>query len=47
MYLGPEGMGQIGNFMGVVTILSLIAEGGVVNGVIKYVAALRHEKKNC
>lgn len=45
VYLGPEGMGQIGNFMSVVTILSLIAGGGVVNGVIKYVAALRHEKK--
>lgn len=45
VYLGPEGMGQIGNFMSVVTILSLVAGGGVVNGVIKYVAALRDNKK--
>lgn len=45
VYLGPGGMGQIGNFMSVVTILSLLAGGGVVNGVIKYVAALRANKK--
>lgn len=45
VYLGPEGLGQIGNFMSVVTILSLIAGGGVVNGVIKYVAALKNERK--
>lgn len=45
VYLGPEGMGQIGNFMSVVTILSLVAGGGVVNGVIKYVAAFRTNKK--
>ena len=46
VYLGPEGMGQIGNFMSMVTILSLVAGGGIVNGIIKYVAAFKDDKKS-
>ncbi|MNO29108.1 Lipid III flippase [compost metagenome] len=38
IYLGVDGMGQLGNFMSAVSFLSLLAGGGVVNGVIKYVA---------
>lgn len=36
MYLGAEGMGQLGHFMSTVTLLSLLAGGGIVNGLIKY-----------
>lgn len=38
LYLGPEGMGAVGHFMSVATIMSLVAGGGIVNAVIKYVA---------
>lgn len=38
IYLGVDGMGMLGNFMSLVTFLSLLAGGGIVNGVIKYVA---------
>ncbi|SUQ62150.1 Lipid III flippase [Pseudomonas wadenswilerensis] len=34
-------MGQLGNFMSAVTFLALLAGGGIVNGVIKYVAEYR------
>ncbi|WP_324730745.1 O-antigen translocase [Pseudomonas paeninsulae] len=39
--LGPEGLGTLGHFMSAVTILSLLAGGGVMNGIIKYVAEYR------
>lgn len=45
IYLGTDGMGAVGNFMSLATLLSLIAGGGIVNGVIKYVAALRDRNK--
>ena len=41
VYLGPEGMGRLGHFMNVVTILSMLAGGGILNGVMKYVAEYR------
>lgn len=45
IYLGSDGMGAIGNFMSLATLLSLIAGGGIVNGVIKYVAAFKGRNK--
>lgn len=38
VYLGAEGLGSLGQLMSFVTILSLIAGGGITNAVIKYVA---------
>ncbi|WP_238474353.1 O-antigen translocase [Pseudomonas cavernae] len=38
MYLGVEGLGKLGNFMNAVALLYLLAGGGVINGVVKYVA---------
>nr|WP_283245278.1 O-antigen translocase [Pseudomonas sp. PCH44] len=38
VYLGVEGMGRLGNLMSAVLFLSLLAGGGIQNGVIKYVA---------
>lgn len=45
VYLGVEGMGMLGHFMSAVTILSLMAGGGVVNGVIKYVAEYKYRPR--
>lgn len=45
VYLGAGGMGQLGHFMSAVTILSLLAGGGVVNGLIKYVAQYKKQPK--
>lgn len=39
--LGVEGLGQLGNFMSAVLFLSLLAGGGIQNGVIKYVAEFK------
>lgn len=45
VYIGPEGLGKIGNFMSLLTILSLLAGGGVLNGLIKYVSEYKNQKK--
>lgn len=37
-YLGTAGLGALGNFMSLATIVSMLAGGGVTNGIIKYVA---------
>ncbi|HWX00138.1 O-antigen translocase [Collimonas sp.] len=36
--LGPEGFGRLGHFMSMITILTVLAGGGVLNGIVKYVA---------
>lgn len=43
VYLGASGMGLLGNFMSLVAILSLMAGGGISNGVIKYVAEYKKQ----
>ncbi|MDH0629782.1 O-antigen translocase [Pseudomonas mosselii] len=45
VYLGVEGLGALGNLMSAVLFLSLLAGGGIQNGVIKYVAEYRHKPK--
>ena len=35
---GPQGLGLLGNFMSLVSIASSLAGGGVVSGIIKYLA---------
>lgn len=45
MYLGVDGLGRLGNFMNIVAILYLLAGGGVINGVIKYVAEYQSRPK--
>ncbi|CAJ0686509.1 O-antigen translocase [Ralstonia wenshanensis] len=44
-YLGAAGLGALGNFMSLTTIVSMLAGGGVTNGVIKYVAEYKGAKK--
>ena len=43
-YLGPEGLGRLGHLMTLVTLLSVIAGGGIINGIIKYVAEYKTNK---
>jgi PST family polysaccharide transporter/antigen flippase len=38
IYLGPTGFGRLGHFMSLIAILSVLSGGGVLNGIIKYVA---------
>lgn len=37
-YLGADGMGQLGQFMSMSTMVYMVAGGGITNAVIKYVA---------
>lgn len=43
-YLGAEALGQLGNFMSVLTLLGIIAGGGIINGVIKYTSEYKFNK---
>lgn len=41
VYVGPDGLGKMGQFMSLMTIMGTLAGGGIGNGVIKYVAEYR------
>ena len=41
MTLGTDGFGRLGHFMSLVSILSVLAGGGILNGIVKYVAEYR------
>lgn len=41
VYVGIEGFGRLGNLMSFVTILTMLAGGGIVNGLIKYTSEYR------
>ncbi len=42
VYLGPEGFGRLGHFMSLIAILGVLAGGGVLNGIVKYVAEYKN-----
>ena len=42
--MGPEGLGQLGQFLSFATILALLAGGGVTNGVIRYVSEYKDDR---
>ncbi|MGZ8944485.1 MAG: O-antigen translocase [Methylococcaceae bacterium] len=42
IYLGPEGFGQLGHFMSLIAILGVLAGGGVLNGIVKYVSEYKN-----
>lgn len=46
LYLGPDGLGKLGHFMSLTSILALLAGGGIAHGVIKYSAEYRSDKFN-
>ena len=41
VYLGPDGIGQLGHMMSVVSVLTVLSGGGIINGVVKYTAEYR------
>lgn len=40
-HLGPAGLGLLGHFLSLVSITTMLAGGGIANGIIKYVAEFR------
>lgn len=40
---GPEGVGKLGQFMSLMSVLAVLAGGGISAGVVKYVAEYRHD----
>jgi PST family polysaccharide transporter len=40
---GPEGVGRLGQFMSLMSVLAVLAGGGISAGVVKYVAEYRHD----
>lgn len=44
LYTGPEGLGKMGQFMSLMTIVGVCAGGGISNGIIRYVA--EYQKTN-
>jgi len=43
IYLGPEGFGRLGHFMSLIAILSVLAGGGILNGMVKYVSEYKQQ----
>lgn len=43
IYLGPTGLGKLGHFMSLISILSVMAGGGILNGVVKYVSEYQND----
>jgi PST family polysaccharide transporter len=41
LFAGPEGVGKMGQFMSVMSLLAVLAGGGIASGVTKYVAEYR------
>ncbi|GGA03089.1 O-antigen translocase [Dyella caseinilytica] len=42
-YAGPQGVGRLGQFMGLMSLLAVLAGGGISSGIVKYVAEYRHD----
>jgi PST family polysaccharide transporter len=40
---GPEGVGKLGQFMSLMSLLAVLAGGGISAGIVKYVAEYRHD----
>jgi antigen flippase len=46
VYLGPQGLGVLGNFMSVVSMLTILTCGAVSLGVTRYVADFQHNRNS-
>ncbi|MDW2981322.1 MAG: O-antigen translocase [Rhodanobacter sp.] len=42
-FAGPEGVGKLGQFMSLMSLLAVLAGGGIGAGIVKYVAEYRHD----
>jgi O-antigen/teichoic acid export membrane protein len=45
VYIGADGLGKLGQFMSVVTIITTLAGGGISTGIIKYVAEHKENRQ--
>ena len=45
IYLGASGLGQLGQFMSLMSMITLLAGGGIGTGIIKYVAEFEHDAR--
>lgn len=43
IYLGPDGFGRLGHFMSLIAILGVLAGGGILNGMVKYVSEYKQQ----
>ena len=43
VYLGAEGLGQLGQFMSFMAIITIMAGGGIATGLVKYVSQFRDQ----
>ncbi len=43
LYLGPDGLGRLGHYMSLVSIVILLAGGGITNGIIKYISVIKSD----
>lgn len=44
IYLGAEGLGQLGQFMSLMSMITILAGGGINTGIIKYVAEFEKDE---
>lgn len=44
VYIGADGLGRLGQFMSLVTIVTTLAGGGISTGIVKYVAEHRNDQ---
>jgi polysaccharide transporter, PST family len=42
-FAGPEGVGKLGQFTSLMSLLAVLAGGGISAGIVKYVAEYRHD----
>lgn len=45
IYLGPEGLGKLGQFLSLITMVTILAGGGIGIGIVKYIAEFQCEPK--
>ena len=44
-FAGPEGVGRLGQFMSLMSLLAVLAGGGISAGIVKYVAEYRNDSQ--
>jgi len=44
-FAGPVGVGRLGQFVSLVSLLAVLAGGGISAGIVKYVAEYRHDQE--
>lgn len=42
-YAGPQGVGRLGQFLGLMSVLAVLAGGGIGSAIVKYVAEFRED----